>query len=219
MKKNFTGNLRAIIETMHRFISFGSKSKQSDNLRRFPIFKSLTILSFIVSTSACSNTEKWSEEVRLGNGNVITIKCETMYEGGGEEWVSNRSGTKPKENRIKFSLPNAPGKIVEWKSTKLDSSRYPEKPLLLEFESNRVTVISIVAISLGYRQYFKYVYENGVWIEEALPETFPQFPSNLFVGGGVDMPKVVDLGMKYAALNNSKIPESFKQIGPEKKYG
>ena len=46
--------------------------------------------------------EKWKEEVQLSDGRVVVVDRELISEGGGDEWASNRSGSKPKEYRIRF---------------------------------------------------------------------------------------------------------------------
>ncbi|NVN90381.1 MAG: hypothetical protein HXX11_07220 [Desulfuromonadales bacterium] len=92
-------------------------------------------------------TEKWKEEVPLSNGRVIVVERETLREGGGGEWASNRSGTKPKEYRIRFAHPDGSGKMIEWRSTKKSPRTYPEFPLILDLESGQPIVFAIVAIS------------------------------------------------------------------------
>ena len=167
--------------------------------------------------SACSGTEKWKEEVQLSDGEIIVIDRETLREGGGDEWASNRSGSKPKEYRVKFSHPSALGKIIEWHSTKVDSQTWPESPLLLDLDNAQPVVFSILSITAICDVYSKYVYQNGVWIEEALSEKFAERTSNLFIGGGVDMPKLIDLAAKRRAIDDGGYRDSLKQVGPTKK--
>ena len=45
-------------------------------------------------------SNKWKEEVQLSDGRIITVERELLSEAGGDEWASNRSGSKPKEYRI-----------------------------------------------------------------------------------------------------------------------
>jgi hypothetical protein len=181
------------------------------------MLKLIYALVFGVLMSACSGTEKWKEEVQLSDGKIIVIDRETLREGGGDEWASNRSGSKPKEYRVKFSHTSAPGKIIEWRSTKTSPQTWPEKPLLLDLESAQPAVFSIVAISAGCEIYSKYVYENNVWIEAALTEEFATRTSNLFIGGGVDMPNFIDLAAKRRAIDDGGYRDSLKQVGPAKK--
>lgn len=65
-----------------------------------------------------ANTEKWKEEVQLSDGRIIVVEREILNERGGDEWVSNRSGLKPREYYIRFVLPDESGKTIEWRSTK-----------------------------------------------------------------------------------------------------
>jgi hypothetical protein len=181
------------------------------------MLKLIYALVFGVLMSACSGTEKWKEEVQLSDGKIIVIDRETLREGGGDEWASNRSGSKPKEYRVKFSHPSAPGKIIEWHSTKVDSQTWPESPLRLDLESAQPVVFSILSITAICDVYSKYVYQNGVWVEVALPEKFAERTSNLFIGGGVDMPKLIDLAAKRRAIDDGGYRDSLKQVGPTKK--
>ncbi len=104
------------------------------------VFIGSILLLIVASTNlfgflGFGGTEKWKEEVLLNNGRVIVVERETLREGGGGEWASNRSGTKPKEYRIRFAHPDGSGNMIEWRSTKKSPRTYPEFPLILDLES------------------------------------------------------------------------------------
>lgn len=149
------------------------------------------------SMSACSGgSAKWKEEVQLSDGRIIVVERETFRDRGGDEWASNRSGSKPKEYRIWFSYPDGSGKVVEWRSIK-ETETWPEVPLILDVQEGRPIVFSSVSTSGGGHIYSKYVYQNSAWIEEQLPETFPRRAKNLLIFDPVDMPEFVNLKTKH----------------------
>ncbi len=158
-------------------------------------------------------SEKWKEEVQLSDGRIIVVDRETLHERGGGEIVSNRSGTKPKERRMRFVHPDGSGKIVEWRSSK-NYRTWPEKPLILDVDSGHPIIFTSVGIKTACEVYSKYVYREGVWIEEALPETFEKFTTNLFIRDGVDMPKFVDLETKRKGNAEIGYSRALKQVGP-----
>ncbi|MFH1021354.1 MAG: hypothetical protein V1782_12220 [Pseudomonadota bacterium] len=158
-------------------------------------------------------TEKWKEEVQLNDGRIIVVERETLHERGGGEIVSNRSGTKPKERRIRFAHLDGSGKIVEWRSSKVYRT-WPEKPLILDVESGHPIVFTSVGIKTACECYSKYVYRNGGWIEEVLPETFGKRITNLFIRDGIDMPKFVDLETKRKGNAEIGYSRSLRQVGP-----
>jgi hypothetical protein len=165
----------------------------------------------------CAGTEKWQEEVQLSDGRTIIVDRETLRERGGGEIVSNRSGTKPKEHLIRFGLPDGSGNMIEWRSTKLDDVRWPEIPLILDLESGHPIVYAIVFISDSCEVYSKYIFRNGIWSEEALPERFEERKTNLFLRDGIDMPKFVDLETKRKGNAEIGYPKSIRQVGPTRK--
>ncbi len=164
-----------------------------------------------------AGSEKWKEEVQLSDGRIIVIQRETIHEGGGGEIVSNRSGTKLKEIRIRFTHPDESGKIIEWKSTKISPATWPEKPLILDLESGQPAIYTSVAISTGCEVYSKYVYKDGNWTEETLPESFPERKTNLLLRDGVDMPRSVDLEDKKKMNSEVGYRKSLRKVGPNRK--
>lgn len=171
------------------------------------------------SMSACIGTSdiNWKEEVQLSDGRTIVLEREAVYVGGGDEWASNRGGGKIDEERIRFASPDGSGKIVEWHSTKKDSQTYPEVPLVFDLLAGQPTVFSLVAISSGCEIYSKYVYKNGAWVEESLPEQFRQLTTNLLFGSQRDLPKPLSLAEKNERNTATHYRQALKQIGPTRK--
>lgn len=174
----------------------------------------LFLLMGLMGILGCSvKTEKWQEEVQLSDGRTIIVDRETLRERGGGEIVSNRSGTKPKEHRMRFAHPDGSGKIVEWRSTKVSPGKWPEVPLILDLEAGRLIVYTIVGTGPRAAMYSKYFYQNGIWKEEDLPEIFTERTTNLFRKLGIDMPKYVDLETKRKEYKDYR--RVSKQVGPK----
>ncbi|MFZ5774962.1 MAG: hypothetical protein ACOY3Z_05715 [Thermodesulfobacteriota bacterium] len=162
-------------------------------------------------------SENWKEEVQLSDGLVIVVERETLRERGGDEWVMNRSGTKPKEYLIRFAHPDRQEEMIEWRSTK-SYRTWPEVPLVLDLsESRQPVVYTSVGINAGCEVYSKYVYSNGVWREEMLPETFEKRITNLYLRIGVNMPWHVDLETKRKGNAEIGYPTCYRQVGPTRK--
>jgi hypothetical protein len=163
-----------------------------------------------------SNTEKWKEEVQLSDGRIIVVEREIINERGGGEWASNRSGLKPKEYYMRFVHPDESGKTIEWRSTK-KSGTWPEIPLILDLESGQPVIFTIVGISAHRcEMYCKYLYRNGTWSEEPLPERFEPRMRNLFVRGKVDIPNLVDLETKLKINESKHSRKPVRQVGPNR---
>lgn len=62
-------------------------------------FKQITKLGFLLmvelSTTACTSSIEWGQEVQLSDDRVIVMERGTVREAGGGEWAFNRSGSKP----------------------------------------------------------------------------------------------------------------------------
>jgi hypothetical protein len=181
---------------------------------KMPFAKLGLLLILCASMSACSGDQKWKEEVQLSDGRIIVVEREMLTALGGGEWATNRSGIKPKEYRFRFEYPNGSGKIIEWHSTKIDSQTWPEVPLILAMESGQPVVFAIIGISSACEVYSKYVYRNGAWVEEVLPEKFEKQLTNLFLKVGVDMPSFVNLETKRKINSSVDYRRSLKQVGP-----
>ncbi len=107
--------------------------------------------------------------------------------------------------------------MIEWRSTKLSPQTWPEVPLAFDITSGNPIVLSIFSISNGCEVYSKYVYQNGVWTEEPLPEQFEQRPANLLFGSHKDMPTLVNQEEKRARNNYVGVRRALKHIGPNRK--
>lgn len=183
------------------------------------VFKTIGLALLLgTSMTACGvGSEKWKEEVQLSDGRVIVVERELIRERGGDEWASNRSGTKPKEYRIRFAPPDGSGKPIDWHSTKKSPQTWPEIPLVFDLDSGQPTVFSLVAISNGCEVYAKYVYKNGVWTEEPLSEQFEQHTTNLLFGSKKDMPPLVNIDDKKKRNGAIGYRKALKKIGPNRK--
>jgi hypothetical protein len=192
----------------------GARVKRNGQITK-PFLPIIMLLLIPIFFSGCAATERWREEVQLGDGRIIIIERELLREGGGDEIAVNRSGTKPKEHRLRFAHPDKPTQEAEWRSTKFYKGSWPEKPLFLDLESGKLTVFAEVGIGPAEAMYSKYVFRNGSWQEEKLPDIFPARNPNLYMKTGSDMPSYVDLEKK------SKDPHryhrrSLKLIGPKR---
>lgn len=168
--------------------------------------------------SGCAGgSTKWKEEVQLSDGRIIVVEREAIYVGGGDEWASNRSGSKIDGYRIRYSSPDGSERVVEWRSTKKSPRTYPEVPLLFDLPVGQPTVFSLVAISSGCEVYSKYVYQNGAWVEEPLPEQFEQLTTNLLFASKRDLPKLLTLAEKSKRNAEPGHRQALKQIGPTRK--
>ena len=181
-------------------------------------FKTMGLmLALGISMTACSyGSDKWQEEVKLSDGRIIVINRKTIYEGGGDEWAINRSGSKPKEYRIQFADPDGSGKMIEWRSTKAWRT-WPEDPLVFDIESGNPVIFSWVgSTEPDCAVYLKYVYKNDEWIEEPLPEKFKPHTTNLFFGNANDLPKFMNLKVKKKR-NSGYGTRWLYQVGPNRK--
>lgn len=171
-----------------------------------------------VSMTACgAGSIKWKEEVQLSDGKVIVVERETIYESGGAEWASNSSGMKAKEDRIRFEYPAGSGRWVEWHTIKVDNGRWPEIPLILDVKENQPFVFSLVATSNCCEVYSKYVYKNGIWIEEPLPELFEQHTTNLLFASQKNLPPLLKLAEKNKRNDDIGHRKALYQAGPNRK--
>jgi hypothetical protein len=182
-------------------------------------FRSILALA-VALLAGCATEDKsviWQEEVRLSDGRVIVVNMETLRTLGGLELAHGGSGTRPKERRIKFVHPAGSGQTIEWRSKKTDSGQWPEQPLSLNIVGGNVVVLSVVGTSAACASYSKYVFREGAWIEEPLPEEFAALPTNLLLKSGPDMPKFVDLQAKISSNSDIRYLKRFRQVGPHRK--
>lgn len=181
------------------------------------IVKWTTFLMLGVSMSACSSSANWKEEVQLSDGRIIVVEREALRQRGGDEWASNRSGTKPTEYRIRISNPDDSEMIVEWRSTKMSPGTWPEKPLVLDVESGIFVVFSSVFDAGGCHLYSKYLFRNGAWTEDALPQQFEHRETNLLIFDDDDMQQPVNLQTKRKKNSDSRA-QHFRRVGPKHPY-
>lgn len=175
------------------------------------------ILMMGVSVTACSSDQKWKEEVQLSDGRVIVVERDLLTEGGGDEWALNRSGSKPKDELIRFEYPFGSGKTIEWHSIKKSPNRYPEMPLVLDVESETPIIFSSVFGNGGCQVYSKYIFQNSRWIEEQLQPVFEKRATNLLIFDSRNKRAFFDLESKRE--NNSDVTlQIFKQVGPKHPY-
>lgn len=171
-----------------------------------------------VSLTACgAGSIKWKEEVQLSDGKVIVVERDAVYVSGGAEWASNSSGSKIDEYRIRFEYPAGSGKLVEWRSIKKSPRTYPEIPLVLEIVSGQPAVFTLVSISNACEVYSKYVYKNGAWVEETLPEQFEQHATNLLFASKKDLPNLLKLAEKHKRNDEIGHGRTPYQAGPNRK--
>ncbi|UCV14029.1 hypothetical protein [Quatrionicoccus australiensis] len=171
------------------------------------------VISTCAVLSGCMGDMQWSEDVVLADGKIITVSRRVLYERGGGEWASNRSGTKPRSQTI--GIPLATNKVIEWTTTKISPSTWPEIPLLIEIDGDRPVVYTLLAVSLACERYSKYVFHNGRWVEEALPNSFPIRPTNLLFGNRENLPSHVSVEEKKRR-NGGVYRRTLKQVGPSK---
>ncbi len=191
------------------------KGKEFLNPLMSRLAKYMGILIIGLCVSACS--DNWKEVVLLHDGRTLTVERELISESGGDEWASNRSGSKAKEYVIRFANPDQSGKPVEWRSIKKSPQTYPEVPLVLDMESGKPVVFTIVHISPGCEVYSRYVHQDGQWIEEFLPEQFSPQSTNLLFGSTKDLPLLVSLEEKRIRNNFIGVRNGLLQVGPTRK--
>lgn len=189
--------------------------------KRHEMLRRMTKLGFLlmmgVSLSACgSGSEKWKEEVQLSDGRIIVVERETIREGGGDEWAFNRSGSKPKEYRIRFANPDGSGSMIEWRSIKTDDRRWPEIPLVFDVVAGQPIVFSLVGVSAGCEVFSKYVYHKSAWVEDFLPQKFEQRETNLLIFDDRSMQQLISLEAKRQK-NADSHTQGFRQVGPNLK--
>ena len=179
------------------------------------VFKAISLgLILCMSMTSCgAGSEKWREEVQLRDGKVIMVDRELVLESGGDEWAANRRGVKPKENRLSFPNPDGSDKIIEWHSTKIDISTRPEIPLVLDKLSGQWVIFSAIPQPNGCWVYNKYLYQNGVWVEEKLPQSFERRSTNLFIFRSVDRQEFINLDAKRKNISDVR-SKRLAQVGP-----
>lgn len=170
----------------------------------------LVLIAVVVVMYACSSTTHWKEEVQLSDGRIIVLERVLLLERGGDEWASNRSGSKPKEYGLRFEYPHGSGKMIAWRSAKVFET-WPEIPLILDVESGAPVVFAIVGLRPHCEMYSKYLYQNGAWVEQALPESFETRSTNLLLRGSTEF---VSLETKRTKNAESGYRRAIQKVGP-----
>ena len=174
-----------------------------------------------VSQIACSSqkTVKWSEEVSLSNGQMIVVERETQHRPGGGE-LCRGSGWRPQQYVIRFKYPPNSEKVIEWRSTKMDTEGgyQPEFPLVFDIEptKNVPYLVSIHWLKGFCYEYVRYIYANGAWSEDPLPAEFETRDAKLYLpAAGLDLPGKVSLELKQKENADIRYRKRLKQIGPK----
>lgn len=68
--------------------------------------------------------------------------------------------------------------------------------LVFDIDSGYLGIFTLVCVGPGYVAYSKYVYRNGVWIEETPPEKFEPKITNLLVRNSDDVQKYINFEEK-----------------------
>ncbi len=177
-----------------------------------------TTAAFLIAALAltgCAGNTRWTEDVVLVDGKTITVSREVKYELGGDEWAFNRSGTKPKSETI--AIPLAASGSIEWATTKISPRTWPEIPLVVEIEGNQPVVYTLLAVSAACEVYSRYVFRDGRWVDEPLPDSFPPRPTNLLFGNRKDLPSHVTAEEKQKRNGGIGYRAALKQVGPSKR--
>jgi hypothetical protein len=171
------------------------------------------LILLLATLGGCrAGSEIWKEEVQLGDGSVIVVERETIFEQGGE-WAHKGRVSKPKRQRIRLAPANG-SKMIVWNTTKKSPDGLPEVPLVFDIEDGQAMVMSSVRVSAGCEMYSKYVYRHGLWIEEQLLDTFTPRTTNLLVRGGADLAQLVSLRDKQAGDAGQGKRRATGQVGP-----
>lgn len=180
-------------------------------------FLTASVVLVCLLLAGCQNKVAWQEEVALSSGETITIDREVTHAGGGAAWPQGQ-GSIPREHIIRFRYPAQTGPLIEWRSTKLDSSTYAELPLVLNLSTDKTWFIfTKLSINEGCRRYVKYRYQNGEWTETLLAEDIETHPTNLFLAaGGVGMKGIISIEEKTQENSSSGYRPYLKQVGPKR---
>ncbi len=172
------------------------------------------VIAVVTALPGCVGNMRWTEDVVLADGKTITVSREVKYEHGGDEWALNRSGTKPRSETL--AIPLTTIGVIEWATTKISPRTWPEIPLVIEIEGNQPIVYTLLAISAGCEVYSKYVFRDGRWVDEPLPDKFPPRPTNLLFGNRKDLPSHVTADEKQKRNGGGGYRAALKQAGPSK---
>lgn len=200
--------------------------KQKSMMKRCAIGISLMILGGGMSGCTGTTDLEWQEQVQLSDGRIIIVERELTLMGGASRSFLPEMGTgKIDEGRIRFASSAGIGKAIEWRSTKRDYLAYPETPLVFELDSSGQPIIFTIvgpveATAPPCAKYSKYIYRNGIWTEEPLPEQFRPLATNLWLARFPEkryVPKLLTLAEKRKLNPTDEYAPAFRQVGPAPK--
>ncbi len=187
----------------------------------------LTVVAFPAACAPGNKTKivKWQEEVKLSTGEVIVVERETRFRPANTGRPKD-SGWAAHMMTIRFHYPPDSKEVIEWRTVRHDAElRYsPETPLVLDVDAHRhaLYVITRAGGTTGdCDEYWRYRYENGVWRDDMLPETFETRASNLWLGS-----KEIDTSAKITLDYKRKFEADyhrwtrydirFQKVGPDR---
>lgn len=181
------------------------------------IWRASCVLLVCLSLAGCEKHVRWQEEVKLSTGETVVIDRDVRHAGGGAAWPQGQ-GSIPREHIIRFRYPAQTGPLIEWRSTKLDSSTYAELPLVLDIGEDKIWYLfTKVGVTGGCRRYVKYQFQNGMWVEVSLPQDIETHPTNLFLAaGGVGIKGIITEGEKERENSSPGYFLYLKQVGPKR---
>lgn len=181
-------------------------------------FRTLFVLVLLMSTSACSDTLQWKEEVQLNDGRVISVeqkrRCEGGYTGG------NMASCIEREAWLTVALPEQErgNNVVRtvWHQNL--------KPLILNSHEGQWYIVGIPATQREFTLYGKpyppylgFRLEGEEWKQipfSAIPEAV--YETNLIIDGGLLKITTLTLSTKNSREFNGDptYPDYVKKIDP-----
>lgn len=193
--------------------------------RSFVAALSLMMLGSGISGCTSTTDLDWQEQVQLSDGRIIIVERElTLLGGAGRSFLPEMGTGKIDEERIRFPGSAGIDRTTEWHSTKRDYLTYPEIPLIFELDSSGqpiiFTIVPVTATASPCAKYSKYIYRNGVWTEEPLPERFHPLATNLWLARFPEkryVPKLLTLEEKRKLNPTDEYAPALRQVGPTPK--
>lgn len=124
----------------------------------------LALLALLAAQLLGCGTHRWREDVRLGDGSIITIKRTEKYVSGGELATGCWMPCIFEKAEIALKYKD---KVITWKSIP-----YAEVPMLLDIPMGLPVVVSVpqtgycrkdISADGSYTFYVYSIYENGAW--------------------------------------------------------
>lgn len=179
------------------------------------------LAAILLVASGCSRSVSWTEEVQLSDGKAMTIERVTRHRPGGGEIALN-SGWRPELYiiRFKYDYPPRRNLDIEWRTNKWDGDRVtdPEFPLVMDVDKkNRPFIITYHGLRGACFEYLRYVYRDGGWYEDVLPDEFEPIRANLYIAAAaLDIPWRVSFKEKMLVMDDFQYSKRFKIIGPKR---